>query len=149
MRFGAMSSRVSNRMVRWFEVVRRSLKRGSLAGSLGIAGAERLPGGAAEQGFQPDEKNVQVEGFGKVVISAGLDTFEDILGTGAGGEQQNRGVNSRFTKRADDSEPVGAGQHTVEQDRGRFLRRREQVGKRCVSIGLVVRSVTLGLKVEE
>ena len=51
-----------------------------------------LPGGAAEEGFDADEQDVEVEGLGEVVVGAGFDAFEDVFGAGAGGEHQDGGV---------------------------------------------------------
>ena len=52
----------------------------------------RLPGGAAEEGFEADEQDVEVEGLGEVVVGAGFDAFEDVFGAGAGGEHEDGGV---------------------------------------------------------
>jgi hypothetical protein len=42
-----------------------------------------LPGGTAEKGFDADEKNVEVEGFGEVVVGSGFNAFENLFRAGA------------------------------------------------------------------
>ena len=117
-------------------------------GSRVVAGG--LPGGAAEEGFDADEEDVEVEGLGEVVVGAGFDAFEDLFGAGAGGEHQDGSVVLGFAEGADDGEAVGAGEHAVEDDGGRvFGWLGEEIGEGGVAVGLVVGAVAFGLEIEE
>src|ERR1700735_4919337 len=100
-----------------------------------------LPGGASKKGFETNQEDIQIEWFRKVVVGPSLDAFEDVLGTRAGGEHQDRRIELGFAKGADDGEAVGAGQHTVEDDGGDVLFGSEKIGEGCVSIGLVMGTV--------
>ena len=108
-----------------------------------------LPGGAAEQGFDADEEDVEVEGLGEVVVGAGFETFEDVLGTGACGQHQDGGVVLGFAEGANDLEAVVAGKHAVEYDGVDGFGGVKEVGEGSVAVGLVMGAVALGLKVEE
>ena len=57
---------------------------GELVGSIGelrrsVLGCG-LPCGAAEQGFEADEENAEVEWLGEVVVGPGFDAFENLFG---------------------------------------------------------------------
>ena len=77
-----------------------------------------LPGGAAKEGLDADEEDVEVEGLGEIVVGAGFEAFEDVLGAGAGGEHEDRGETLGLAQGAGDGEAVGAGEHAVEDDGG-------------------------------
>jgi hypothetical protein len=108
-----------------------------------------LPHGAAEEGFDADEEDREVEGLGEVVVCAGFEAFEDVFGAGAGGEHEDGGEALGVAQGAGDDEAVGAGEHTVEDDGGDLFRRGEEVGEGGVAVGLVVSAVSLGGEVEE
>jgi hypothetical protein len=108
-----------------------------------------LPLGAAEEGFDADEEDVEVEGLGEVVVGTGFEAGEDVFGAGAGGEHEDGGVALGVAQGAGDGEAVGAGQHAVEDDGGDLFRRGEEVGEGGVAVGLVVSAVSLGGEVEE
>jgi hypothetical protein len=119
----------------------------------GCVRREALPGGAAEEGFEADEENVEVEGLGEVVVGSGFDAFEDLFGARAGGEHEDWGVALGLAEGADNGEAVGSGEHAVEDDGGDvfvgvFIGR-EEVGESGVAVGLVVGAVAFGLEVEE
>ena len=112
-----------------------------------------LPGGAAQQGLDADDEDVQVEGLGQVVVGAGFEAFEDVFGAGARGEHQDRRVALGVAQGAGDGEAVGAGEHAVEDDDGDVfragLRGGEQIGEGGIAVGLVVGAEAFGLEVEE
>ncbi len=113
-----------------------------------------MPGGAAKERLQADEKDVEVEGLGEVVIGAGFDAFEDLFGAGAGGEHEDGSVLLGFAEGADDGKAVSAGEHAIEEDGGNvffrvFFFRSKEIGERGVAVGLVVGAVAFGLEVEE
>jgi hypothetical protein len=112
-----------------------------------------LPGGAAEEGLEADEENVEVEGLGEVVVGASFDAFEDLFGAGAGGEYKDGGVALGCAEGADDGEAVGAGEHAVEEDGVDVLfgvfDGSEEVGEGGVAVGLVVGAVAFGLEIEK
>ena len=134
-------------MVRWLKVYSAGWS-GSGGSSVWIGGGG-LPGGAAEEGFEADEEDVEVEGLGEVVVGAGFDAFEDVFGAGAGGEEQDGSVDAGFAEGADDGEAVGAGEHAVEDDGGGLFGWGEKPGEGGVAVGLVMGAVALGLEVEE
>jgi len=108
-----------------------------------------LPGGATEEGLEADQKDVEIEGLGEVIVGAGFDAFEDLVGTGARGEHEDRGVVLGCAEGADDGEAVGAGEHAVEDDGGDGFIGGEEVDEGRVAVGLVVGAVAFGLEVEE
>ena len=108
-----------------------------------------MPGCAAEEGFEADQENVQVEGLGEVVVGTGFYAFEDVLGAGAGGEEQDGGVDASLAESADDGEAVGPGEHAVEDYSGGGLGWGEEPGEGGVAVGLVVGAVAFGLEIEE
>ena len=112
-----------------------------------------LPGGTAEQGLDADEQDVEVEGLGQVVVGAGFEAFEDVLGAGAGGEHEDGSVALGVAEGAGDGKAVGAGEHAVEDDDADFFRAAgrcgEQVGARGIAVRLMVSAVAVGLEVEE
>ena len=69
-------------------------RMGAGLGGSGSRGCGCLPGGAAQQGLDADEEDVEVEGLGEVVVGAGFEAFEDVFGAGAGGEHQDGGVSA-------------------------------------------------------
>ena len=103
---------------------------------------------AAQQPLQAGEKNGQLEGLGKVVVSAGAETFEHILGTAARGENQNRNEIFGFAQRGDDFETVNAGQHHVEDDGVEAPIRFEQALERGLAIAGDFDGVAFGLQIE-
>ena len=113
------------------------------------SGLGGLPGGAAEEGLDADEEDGEVEGLGEVVVGAGFEAVEDVLGAGAGGEHEDGGVALGVAQGAGDGEAVGAGEHAVEDDGGDLFGRGEEVGEGGVAVGLVVGAVALGVEVEE
>ena len=108
-----------------------------------------LPGGAAQEGFEADKKDVQVEWFGEVVVSTGFDAFKDIFRAGTGGEHKNRGVMLFIAEGADYCKAVGTGQHAVEKDSRDWFSGREEVSECGIAVGFVMSAITFGLKVEE
>lgn len=117
----------------------------------GIGGG--LPGHAAEEALETDEKDVEVEGLGEVVVGAGLDAFEDLFRAGAGGEHEDGDEALGVAEGASDGEAVGAGEHAVEQDGGGGVwpggGDGEEVSEGEIAVGEVLGTVALGLKVEE
>lgn len=114
-----------------------------------FGGCGVLPSGAAEEGFQPDEEDVEVEGFGEIVVRAGLDAFENLVRAGAGGEHEDGSVDLCFAKGADDGEAVSSGQHAVEEDGGDGFGGMEEIREGGVAVGFVMDAVAFGLQVEE
>ncbi len=132
--------------------------RGGVGGVCGLGWGRRrgscgLPGHAAEEGFEADEEDIQVEGLGEVVIGAGLDAFEDVLGAGARGEHEDGGVAASVAEGAGDGEAVGSGEHAVEEDGGGGVwagcGRGEKGGQGFVAVGEMLGAVALGFEVEE
>ena len=112
-----------------------------------------MPGGAADEGADADEEDGEFEGFGEVVVGAGFDAVEDVLGVGSGGEHEDGGEAVGGAEGAGDGESVGAGEHAVEDDDGDFFGacggRGEEVGEGGVAVGFVVGAEALGFEVEE
>ncbi len=112
-----------------------------------------MPGGAADEGLDADEEDGEFEGFGEVVVGAGLDAVEDVLGVGAGGEHEDGGEAVGGAEGLGDGEAVGAGEHAVEDDDGDFFwaggGRGEEVGEGGVAVGLVVGAEAFEFEVEE
>ena len=107
---GRWSSREPKRMVRPIEGVlvfwkstegmRGGVLGGGSSGCRRVEGALGLPGHAAEERAEAGEEDVEVEGFGEVVVGAGVDALEDVLGAGAGGEHEDGGVALGCSRRA-------------------------------------------------
>ncbi len=114
-----------------------------------LGGLRALPGGAAEEGLDADEEDVEVEGLGEVVVGSGFEAFEDLFGAGAGGEHEDWGVVLGFAEGAGDGEAVLAGEHAVEDDGGDGFFGGEELGEGGVAVGFVVGAVAFGLQVEE
>ena len=108
-----------------------------------------LPGGAAEEGGEAGEEDVEVEGFGEVVVRAGGEAFEDVFGAAAGGEEEDGGVVAGGAEGAGDGEAVLAGEHDVEEDGGGGIVCLEKVVQGVVAVGFVMGSEALGLQVKE
>ena len=98
--------------------------------------------------MQAGEKNGQLERLRKVIVGAGAETFEDILGTAARGENQNRNEILGFAQSGDDFETVNAGQHHVEDDGVEAPVRFEQAFQRGLAIAGEFDGVAFGLQVE-
>lgn len=109
----------------------------------------RLPGRAAEKGLDTDEEDVEIKGFGEIVVGTGFEAFEDVFGAGAGGEEEDWSVDLRFAEGSDDGEAITSRKHAVEDDSADLLWGVEEVGEGIVAVGLVVGRVAFGLKVED
>src|SRR4051812_48738087 len=108
-----------------------------------------LPCCAAKKGFDADEEDAEIEGFGKVVVGARLQTFEHVLRTGACCEHEYGSVTLRFAKCLDDLETIFAWEHAIEYDSIDVIGSMKEVFEGSVSVGFVVGAVTLGLKIKE
>ena len=112
-----------------------------------------LPSGAAQQGLDAHQQDVQVEGLGQVVVGAGFDALKDVLGTRARGQHQDRSVVLGIAQGARDREAVGAGEHAVEDDDADLFRTTigggQQIGKSGIAVGLMVGAEALCLEVEQ
>jgi hypothetical protein len=115
----------------------------------GLRSCGVLPGGTAEKGFDADEEDVEVEGFGEVVVGSGFNAFENLFWAGARGEHKYRCVMLGFAEGADDGETVCAREHAVEDYGGDVFFGGEEVGEGGVAVGLVMGSVAFGLQVEQ
>ena len=116
---------------------------------LGGGGGGALPGGAAEEGFEADEEEFEVEGLGEVVVCAGVESFEDVLRVGAGGEHEDGEVEVVLAEGADDGEAVGSGEHDVKEDGAEGLVGVEEEGEGFGAVGEVEGAVAFGLEVEK
>ena len=108
-----------------------------------------MPGGAAKEGLEANEEDVEVEGLGEVIVRAGFDAFENLFRARAGGEHEYGSITLGFAESPDDGEAVDSREHAVEDNGGDTFFRVEEIGERGVAIGLVVGAVALGLKIEE
>src|SRR5271156_1050424 len=75
----------------------------------------------AQQTLQPGEKYRQLKRFGKVVVSAGCKSLQNIFGAAARSENQNGNVIVSFAQGGDDGETVFAGEHYVQHDDVEFF----------------------------
>ena len=94
------------------------------------------------------EKNGQFEGLGKIVVSAGAETFEHVLGTAARGENQNRNEILGFAQFRNNFETVNAGQHHVEYNGVEATVRFEQPFQSGLAIASDFDGVAFGLQIE-
>src|SRR5260370_42172205 len=120
---------------------------GGLFGLVDVAGrGDRgaLPCGAAQERFDADEEDVEIEGLGQVVVGTGFDAFEDVLGAGAGGEHENGCVTPGFAEGPDNREAVGPGGHGVEGGGGYGVFGGEEVGGGGVGGRVAVGAGALG-----
>ena len=108
-----------------------------------------MPGGAPQEGLDTDEQDIEVEGLGEVVVCACFDASEDVFGTRASGEHEDRGKALGVAQGAGDGESICAGEHAVEDDGGDGFGRGEEVGECGVAVGFVVGAIALGCEVEE
>ena len=107
------------------------------------------PGGAAQHGLESDEEDFKVEGLGEVVVRAGVEAFEDILGVGARGEHEDGEVKLLRTQSADDLKAVLAGEHDVEQDGAEVVFGFEQIEEGFGAVGEMTGAIAFGFEVEE
>jgi hypothetical protein len=108
-----------------------------------------LPRGAAKEGFEADEKYIEVKRLSKIVVGSRFDPFENVFGARASGEHKDRGIALGLAEGADDGEAVGAGEHAIENHGSDVLLRIEKVSERCVTVGLLMGTIAFGLKVKE
>jgi len=114
-----------------------------------VDGLGGMPLSAAEEAFNADQQDVEIEGLGQVVVGTGFKAFENILRAGTRGQHQDRSVALGVAQGASDGEAVFPRQHAVENDGGDGLGGREEVGKSGVAVGLVMSAIAFGGKVEE
>src|SRR5271156_2229700 len=89
--------------------------------ALGCGSFGNQPLAAAQEALQPRQKYRQLERFGEIVVGAGCETLQDILGAAARGENQNGNVIVSFAQGGDDGETVFAGEHYVQHDDVEFF----------------------------
>jgi hypothetical protein len=54
------------------------------------------------------------EGFGQVIIGAGLQTADTVVHSGLGAQDDDRGLNFLLAETSDEAEPVQLGEHDVD-----------------------------------
>src|SRR5665213_2888555 len=70
-------------------------------------------GGAANQGLQARGQFGKGEGFGQVIIAAGLQAFDAIVHRGFGAEKNDRGADFSAAHALDEAEAVELGHHNI------------------------------------
>jgi hypothetical protein len=71
--------------------------------------------GGAQSGPDPGDQLLRLEGLGDVVVGAGLQSGDDVVGVGAGGEHDDRDAGDPPHLTAD-VDPVAPGEHEIQQD---------------------------------
>ena len=71
---------------------------------------------APEQGAQAEQQDAGFEGLAEIVVGAGFEAFDLVLGGAAGGEQEDGDVGMGGAERSGQSEAVLAGHADVEHD---------------------------------
>src|SRR5581483_10816430 len=69
---------------------------------------------AAGEGADAGEEFVQFKGFGKVVVSAGIEASDALVDFAAGGEEKDGSGVAAFAKLAQDAQAVATGEHDIE-----------------------------------
>src|SRR5277367_6079965 len=101
-----------------------------------------MPLQATQKSVEAGEKNGKIEGLGKIVVSTGSESAEDVFGAAARGKHEHRKVILLCAQLGDDVESALAGEHDVEA----FAL---QPGECGFSVALDGGVVAFGLKVEE
>ena len=73
-------------------------------------------GAAAEHGAEAEDEFVGLEGLGEVIVGAGFEAGDAVLGGAAGGEQEDRHVGALGAEGAGEGEAGFAGHHDVEHE---------------------------------
>ena len=106
------------------------------------------PGAAAEQPADPRQQDRELGRLGQVVVGAGGEAVQHVLGTAAGGQHQDRHEDVALAQLADDGEPVLAGQHDVEHDQVEVRRRIEKALEGAIAVVEHLGIEAFGLEVE-
>ena len=117
----------------------------------GVFGRGRValvPAAAAEQAVDAREEDGQLERLGEVIVGAGLEPAQHVVGAAAGGEHQDRHVLPGGPQLRGRLETVLAGQHDVEDDDVERLVAFEQQGQRLLAVVGHGDVMAFGLEVE-
>ncbi len=76
-----------------------------------------MAGGAPQQSPQARQHFLHVEGFGDIVVGAGVDALDLVAPPVTGGQDQDRHRASALAPRLKDRDPVAFGQSDIEHDR--------------------------------
>ena len=75
-----------------------------------------MPRRASDDGLNPGQKLFLVERLGQVVVGAGAQSPDLVLGVGQARQDQDRGLHAAVAKPAQNLESIDVGQHDVEND---------------------------------
>jgi hypothetical protein len=108
-----------------------------------------LPGCASQERFDAHQEDAQIEGLGKVVVRARLNSFQDIFGPGARCQHKDGGEAFRLAQSADDIDAIRTRKHAVENDGGYRLIGVQQIFQGSVAVGFVMGAVSFRLQIEQ
>lgn len=95
-----------------------------------------VAGAASQDGVEPGDEFVGVEGLGEVIVSAEIQAFDAFVEGGAGGQEEDGNGIPEFAELAEDAEAVAARQHDVEHEGIVGMGRGEREGVGAIVAGI-------------